>query len=392
MKKYDVGLTGSVAGVDLALAAQLFAAGLSVSILRYNRNTDPTSNWEHNHLKGLSPDCIEYADKGRSVLAWARECRCVISSSGTLAFGLGRWWTLRNFLGLPPVIAKCTGADICELAMQKGEKADRYRESLRDAAVIWGIPYRECIENINHLGHGKQTFVPGAYAGSGQMAGPAVNWAPFPLLLPGLEVPPWARWSLGPASGPLTIFHPTNLECALNDKPADGRLSRKGSDVFIRATLRAMDAGLSAKVHILDRGPDRAAVRRMAERSPHSARFEWHPEMSRLRLLNAFVASDLVVDSFAIGALGFIGLEAMSVSAPVMCYVDRESEAATYSSPAPVFSVSHEDEICQKLLRLERHRQELTEKGREGREWVEKFHGPGAVGPVLRMIQEAIRR
>lgn len=387
MKQYDVGMTGSVAGVDVALAAQLHAAGLTVSVLRYNRNEGPAAWWQLNHLKGFLPSEIEYADSGGKVLAWARKCRCIISSSATLAFGLGRWWMLRNFLGLPPVIAKCTGADICELAMQQGDKADRYRESLQHSAVIWGIPYREGIENLHHLGHDSRTFIPSIYAGSGRLAGPKLVYHPFPVLLPGLEVPPWARWSLGPLSQPMTIFHPGNIEWG-TPTAAGGRSSLKGTDRFLSATLRAMDDGLRADVHILDRGPDRERARALINSSKHSALFHWHEERTRLQLLTDFVGSDLVVDSFGIGALGFCGMEAMSVGAPVMCYVDRESEAVTYTSQAPVFNVSTEPEIYDQLMRLGDRRELLKSMADKGREWIEQNHGSAAIAAVKQMVWE----
>lgn len=387
MKKlYDVGITGDVAGVDLALAAQLFGAGQRVSVLRYQRDERPTATWEHHQMNGFKMESIEYAASGREVWSWARKCHCVVSASGTLAFGLGRLWLMRQFLGLPPVISKCTGADICELSLQGGDSADRYRQSLEDSAVIWGIPYGECIENLVYLGHNKRRFVPGRYAGSGDLVGPLLTYTPFPVLLPGLSVPPVWRWSLGPTSHPMTIFHPTNLEWD-KDPSAGGRNSLKGSDRFLKAVLSAMDLGMDAIVHILDRGPDRDRSRDLVCKSAHAGRFQWHPEMTRLELLNAYVGSDLVIDSFGVGALGFISLEAMSVAAPVMCYVDREAEAVTYGSPAPVFSVSTQDDIRSKLLRLEKSRTMLQDKSAQGREWIEAFHGPTVMTSVLRMIE-----
>jgi len=95
-----------------------------------------------------------------------------------------------------------------------------------------------------------------------------------PYLLPEMSA------DAAPPSGPLRLFHASHFDFKVSD-PGVARNSAKGNDRFLRALLRAFDAGLDAQCVLLDRGPDRQVARDMIGQSRHADRFTWLPHLSR---------------------------------------------------------------------------------------------------------------
>jgi hypothetical protein len=70
-------------------------------------------------------------------------------------------------------------------------------------------------------------------------------------------------------------------------------------------------------------------------------------------------------------------LEALACGAPVMISLDVERFRRRWQSwsPPPVLNVSSEDEILAMLRSLGAGELDVESLGREGRAWVEEFHG-----------------
>lgn len=95
------------------------------------------------------------------------------------------------------------------------------------------------------------------------------------------------------------------------------------------------------------------------------------PHFRMAQLVNSF---DIIVGQFAIGSLGVSELESMACGKPVVCYVDQAMYDQWYDKPPPVISARHADAVAEAVSRLVQLKTLREDVGRQGREWVLRYH------------------
>ncbi len=318
----DVLIIGSLIGFDLLFAEHLARRGVKVAVVRHATARDQTEiTVPAEYFQAYDPTKIRGFHGPADLLALARRARLIASFGGAFGFAIGRRWLLRRVLGIPPVINFSTGSDFGELIVARSPLAETLRQFVRGCAYNVIHPYPHVIDNALTVGV------------------PNILFLTYPYYYP--VQPALPRRSPGSR---LRLFHPSHLDWGVND-PGPQRNSTKGNDRFLRALLRAFDAGLDAECVILDRGPDRALARQMTTQSAHAARFTWRPHLSREDLGAEYASADVIVDQFDVGGLGGIALEAMALGRAVLAYLDPVCLDLLYDEHPPVISVRTEEEI-----------------------------------------------
>jgi glycosyltransferase involved in cell wall biosynthesis len=175
------------------------------------------------------------------------------------------------------------------------------------------------------------------------------------------------------------LFHPSrhhwgpernpHLEKA-NDRLIDGlavmfRQRPGAAAVFVKwgATLAASESrlrelGIANRVHWIEPVPGPVLARYMA-------------------------AADVVADQFYLGAFGAITPRALSLAVPALLHLDAEAHRWAFADPPPVMNASAPEQIAGALQRGYDDRAWLTELGRRGRTWYERFHSNDMVTAAL---------
>jgi len=94
--------------------------------------------------------------------------------------------------------------------------------------------------------------------------------------------------------------------------------------------------------------------------------------MPHAQALELMADCDMYVDQLIIGSHGLAALEAMALGKPVVCYI-KPSMRAKYPPELPIVSASPHD-LADVLAGLLADRARLTDLGRQGRDYVERYH------------------
>jgi hypothetical protein len=97
--------------------------------------------------------------------------------------------------------------------------------------------------------------------------------------------------------------------------------------------------------------------------------------------LEIFRTADLIFDQCLIGFHGYFALEGMALGKPVMCFI-RKPEYLLAPQECPIVS-THVATLKEDLRRLASAPERLAERGRRGREYVEKYFTVEAVSERL---------
>lgn len=343
-------IIGDLAQNDLLFAEYLTRKGLKCCVLRkhdrISNNITIVSEY-HTHFK---EDNIIPIHTIGEFICLAKKCRLIVSFTGSLISFLGKFWFLRSFMRLPPVINITTGSDITELANDNSLGAIIYRQYLNSAELNWCAPYPYAIRNIfkYHI--------------------PRVVFMRYPYYL--LEQNNRLRPDINDEM--ISFFHVSHLDWKVND-PGENRNSSKGNDRFIRAFAKAVKYGLPARCTLLDRGPDREIAKKLIHDLGVEDNFIWKPHLSRDELIDEYYKADVIVDQFDIGGLGGISIESMSAGKPVMLYIDPACARLLYPNDPPILNCHTEEEIYEQIMKCA-DRSFLENLGNDAREWVYKYH------------------
>ena len=104
-----------------------------------------------------------------------------------------------------------------------------------------------------------------------------------------------------------------------------------------------------------------------------------------------YKSADIIADQFLIGWYGLFAIEGMALGKPVMCYMREEwlEYHSGYFCECPVVS-TNPDNLEENLIMLLENPELRLELGRNGREYVEKYHSYEFIGNVLDKIYRKI--
>ena len=101
----------------------------------------------------------------------------------------------------------------------------------------------------------------------------------------------------------------------------------------------------------------------------------WLAPLPKLKLIDAYRASDLVLDQFVLGTFGAVTAEAMACGCPVLTSFDPSIHEWCFPELPPVVDVRTPEQIYRELSRLAADDRSREELGRASRDWVERNHG-----------------
>jgi glycosyltransferase involved in cell wall biosynthesis len=101
----------------------------------------------------------------------------------------------------------------------------------------------------------------------------------------------------------------------------------------------------------------------------------WLAPLPKLRLIDAYRASDLVLDQFVLGTFGAVTAEAMACGCPVLTSFDPSIHEWCFPELPPVVDVRTPEQIYGELSRLAADDRSREKLGRASRDWVERNHG-----------------
>lgn len=192
----------------------------------------------------------------------------------------------------------------------------------------------------------------------------------------------WVAEAIGSAE--FVVFHPSRLvmepTCQL---VRTGQW--KGNDVLFRGFARFIkDSGVDAKLVLPDRvhSRDVEQARAMLATLGVSDHALWLSppdgvsfDQEHMRAL--YHRSDVVVDELGVGWFGYVTLEGLASSRPVICHVDEEVMAQMYPNH-PILDADGDWHVAERLKRLSDDTRFRRELGTAGRRWVEEHHSAEA--------------
>jgi glycosyltransferase involved in cell wall biosynthesis len=130
-----------------------------------------------------------------------------------------------------------------------------------------------------------------------------------------------------------------------------------------------------AVLFLFDWGQEVQRSRSLVQELGIEGNVRWSPPLSKVRLIDAYRAADIVCDQFLIGTFGAVAPEAMACGTPVVMAFDGEIHRWCFSVLPPVVDARTPEQIYSALRRLAEDDGERARLGQLGREWVERHHG-----------------
>ncbi len=348
--KYQIGITGTLVGMDLVMAQALSNSGFSCVVFRNAEDGLPNLKEELGYFYNSAANFdVKLYSSPLDFIRNARSCNVLVG------FGLGFLAAVRYLYpakfckNFPPIMNISTGADMAEFIDSKSIKARLYKHHLYTSAFNASLPFPHTIKNSLRYKIPNSAFIPFVFPINDNEE----------VFFPNNKV--------------LTLFHPTRLDWneASNES---GRNTTKGNNRFIKAYAKAIKAGVKAHCHILERGTDLENAKRLIASLGIQTYFTWHKELPREKLFNLMKMSDVIVDQFDYGGFGGIAAEAMSLGKPLITYVNKNSAVLLYGNDIPpVLNSWSEQEIFEAILKCE-DRNFLIENGLQSKEWIIRHH------------------
>lgn len=161
------------------------------------------------------------------------------------------------------------------------------------------------------------------------------------------------------------LFHPANLDWRL-----------KGNNIFINGFANFVKEKSNSILIIVDRGIDSKKTHDLITKLGIEKNVKFVPgPLNSTDLIRYYNSVDVVVDQFAVGALGSIGWETFSCAKPLLAYINKKQYIQVYGESPPMANASTPSMVTQQLHKLldENFRKEL---GSKSRSWITKYHSP----------------
>ena len=152
----------------------------------------------------------------------------------------------------------------------------------------------------------------------------------------------------------------------------------KRSDRVIKAYAAYCRGDNPRAALVLSRwGRDVRATEALIEQEGLADRVIWRQPMHKLRLLEHYQASDVVLDQFheAVGTFGTVTAEALSCARPVIMYFNPAVHEWCLDEMPPIESALTEDQILERLVKLASDPAYRQSAGQRSREWIVRHHG-----------------
>jgi len=101
--------------------------------------------------------------------------------------------------------------------------------------------------------------------------------------------------------------------------------------------------------------------------------------------IEIYRSADVIFDQCIMGNYGYFALEGMAVGKPVMCFIRKPAEYLLHPESCPIIN-THISTLKEDLRRLADNREQLTELGIQGRQYIERYFTPVAFAERLKRV------
>jgi len=158
--------------------------------------------------------------------------------------------------------------------------------------------------------------------------------------------------------------------------PARHDWSVKGNDRMIRGVARVMREERVPIVLVLTKwGEDVEKSRELILSEGIEDKVIWSPLLSKLKMIDYYRGSDVVMDQFVLGTFGLTTAEAMACGKPVVVYFKPALHEPCFPVMPPVVAALTEQEIGEQTSALVNNLAWRLAQGEKSRQWVCQHHG-----------------
>ncbi|HZS11868.1 MAG TPA: glycosyltransferase [Nitrospirales bacterium] len=176
-----------------------------------------------------------------------------------------------------------------------------------------------------------------------------------------------------PFAAPLRKRYRSDLICFA---PSRHNWALKGNDRLLRAFARLRQVSRRNPVLLLCRWGQEVEQSEALIDSLHlTDHVVWLPPLNKMKLIDYYRASDVVLDQFTIGTFGTVTPEAMACEAPVILHFNRAVHEWCYSEMPPVVAAETEEQIFERWVELDADPARRLAIGAASRQWIVKHHG-----------------
>lgn len=168
---------------------------------------------------------------------------------------------------------------------------------------------------------------------------------------------------------PVTFFSPTRHDWLDRDPSWT-----KGNDHLIRAFARLRDAGVEARLVLVEWGRHLVASRALIDELKLTEHVSWVDSMSKRALWTEYMRAHAVADQFTLRAIGGVAFEAMALGCRVLTAVDERETAAFFGAVPELLVCNDEDEIAAALRLVADDPLDRAGLGAAARAWFERYH------------------
>lgn len=261
-----------------------------------------------------------------------------------------------------PYTALATGADLSEVAFADSKTGEAYRQALNAAEHLFLV-------NIEQF----------KYLDELNLNRPPCSFLPFNINVS--KFPPAENNSTGKI-----IFY----SIAALDWKSTLRRSIKKNDIFFKGFARYISRydTKNFELWIADWGTDRQATRELIHSLGIDAIVRYIPIGDKPYLYNIIKQVNIVVDQFALGAIGLSALESMALSRPVFAFCEKAFSRRAYGNEIPVINCRTEEDVYNELHNI--NSDYIQRKSQDVYRWVQENHSEEKIYTELMKVYSRI--
>jgi len=346
---------GSMVNFGYIVTTQLRAKNIDVDLVIAKDPSKTDDPLVFDSKLNTYPEWIKFFDKKKSSWKWdliktMRHNYDLIHAD--VEYPIFAYFSRKKF------IAQTQGSDLRELAFSNSTKGFLLRRAYRKAKVIlYFQPDHEPL--FSKLNLTNQIFLPPS------------GYTTF------YEEP--STYSDSEYSDKFLIFHPANLEWRL-----------KGNDKLLKGFAKFVKSNPDSFMIIVDRGPDSTRTHELVKQLgiEKFVKFIKGP-LNPSDLKKYYNLADVVADHFAYGSLGSIGWEVLASKKPLLGFIFDDLYTKLYGESPPVVNSLQPSEISDSLELLKDSKTRFT-LGKQGKDWITKYHSPKIYLQKLTTIYELV--
>ena len=182
------------------------------------------------------------------------------------------------------------------------------------------------------------------------------------------------------------VFHPSRHHWGPERNPH----LEKGNDRLIEGLARLFHERPGAAAVFVKWGATLDSTQSLLRDRGIAGRVHWIDPVPGPALARYMAAADVVADQFYLGAFGAITPRALGLGTPALLHLDVDVHQWAFAEAPPVINASAPEEIAGSLRRGYDDRSWLTDLGRRGREWYDRFHSNEVVRRALMETYRAV--